>query len=187
MSERGQGRSLKTVGIVAAVVAVGVVGAGIATRSQSEKKLAGWTSAQATPTVAVIHPKAAGSSTALTLPATLQALNTAPIYARTSGYVRKWYVDIGDSVRAGQTLAVLDAPEVDQQLAAAQADLQTAQANQQLAASTATRWRNMLSKDAVSKQETDEKIGDLAAKSAIANAASREPSAASVVRRTCRR
>ena len=171
MSERGQGRSLKTVGIVAAVVAVGVVGAGIATRSQSEKKLAGWTSAQATPTVAVIHPKAAGSSTALTLPATLQALNTAPIYARTSGYVRKWYVDIGDSVRAGQTLAVLDAPEVDQQLAAAQADLQTAQANQQLAASTATRWRNMLSKDAVSKQETDEKIGDLAAKVAVTNAA----------------
>ncbi|WP_010215403.1 efflux RND transporter periplasmic adaptor subunit [Sphingomonas sp. PAMC 26621] len=171
MSERGQGRSLKTVGIVAAVVAVGVVGFGIANRSHSEQKLAGWTQAQATPTVTVIHPKAAGSAAALTLPANLQARNSAPIFARTSGYVRKWYVDIGDSVRAGQTLAVLDAPEVDQQLAAAQADLETAKANQMLAASTATRWRNMLSKDAVSKQETDEKIGDLAAKTALANAA----------------
>jgi RND family efflux transporter MFP subunit len=171
MSERGQGRSLKTVGIVAAVVAVGVVGFGIANRSHSEQQLAGWTKAQATPTVTVIHPKAAGSAAALTLPANLQALKSAPIFARTSGYVRKWYVDIGDSVRAGQTLAVLDAPEVDQQLAAAQADLETAKANQMLAASTATRWRNMLSKDAVSKQETDEKIGDLAAKTAVANAA----------------
>lgn len=171
MSERGEGRSLKWVGIGAVVVAVGVVGAGIATRSHSEQRLAGWTAAQATPTVSVIHPKVAGSGSALTLPANLQALNSAPIFARTSGYVRKWYVDIGDNVRAGQTLAVLDAPEVDQQLLAARADLETARANQQLAASTATRWRNMLSKDAVSKQETDEKVGDLAAKTAVANAA----------------
>ncbi len=164
-------RSLRTAGIAAAVIAVGVVGAGIATRSHTERKLADRTAAQSTPTVAVIRPKPAEATGALTLPATLQALNSAPIFARTSGYVRKWYVDIGDPVRAGQTLAVLDAPEIDQQLVAARADLETARANQQLAASTATRWRNMLAKDAVSKQETDEKVGDLAAKTAVANAA----------------
>ena len=164
-------RSLRTAGIAAAVIAVGVVGAGIATRSRTESRLADWTAAQATPTVAVIRPKPAAATGALTLPATLQALNSAPIFARTSGYVRKWYVDIGDPVRAGQTLAVLDAPEIDQQLVAARADLETARANQQLAASTAARWRNMLAKDAVSKQETDEKVGDLAAKTAVANAA----------------
>ena len=117
------------------------------------------------------HAKPSAATTALTLPATLQALQSAPIYARTSGYVRKWYVDIGDPVRPGQLLVVIDAPEVDQQLAAARADLQTARANQQLAATTATRWQTMLGKDAVSKQETDEKVGDLAAKSAVANAA----------------
>ncbi|MBI0476350.1 efflux RND transporter periplasmic adaptor subunit [Sphingomonas sp. MA1305] len=170
-SPKPPSRSLRTVGIAAAVVAVGVVGVGIAARSHTEGRLAAWTEAQSTPTVAVIHAKRAAATAALTLPANLQAINSAPIFARTSGYVRKWYVDIGDPVRAGQTLAVLDAPEVDQQLVAARADLETARANQQLAASTAARWRNMLAKDAVSKQETDEKVGDLAAKTAVTNAA----------------
>lgn len=171
MPEPVAGRSMKTYGVAAAVVALGIVAVGIATRSRSDEQLGRWTAAQATPTVQVIHPKAAKAAAALTLPANLQALNSAPIFARTSGYVRRWYVDIGDSVRAGQTLAVLDAPEVDQQLLAARADLETARANQRLAATTATRWRTMLAKDAVSQQETDEKIGDLAAKTAVANAA----------------
>jgi RND family efflux transporter MFP subunit len=164
--------SLKTVGIVAAVIALVLVAVGIFTRHRSDSQLATWTTAQSTPIVTVIHPKAEGASDALTLPGNVQAYNSAAIYARTTGYIRKWFVDIGDPVRAGQTLAILDAPEVDQQVAAAQADLQTARANRSLAASTATRWRDLLAKDAVSKQETDEKIGDLAAKSAIANAAS---------------
>ncbi len=164
--------SLRTVGIVAVLVALALVAFGILSRRSSDAKLATWTTAQATPIVTVIRPKASGDSDALTLPGAVQALNSAAIYARTTGYIRKWFVDIGDSVRAGQTLAILDAPEVDQQVAAAQADLQTARANRALAASTATRWRDLLAKDAVSKQETDEKIGDLAAKSAIANAAS---------------
>ena len=164
--------SLKTIGMVAAVIALVLVAIGIFTRHRSDSQLATWTTAQETPTVTVIHPKAEGAGDALTLPGNVQAYNSAAIYARTTGYIRKWFVDIGDPVRAGQTLAILDAPEVDQQVAAAQADLQTARANQSLAASTATRWRDLLAKDAVSKQETDEKIGDLAAKSAIANAAS---------------
>ena len=167
----GDGPNLKRAGIIAAVAAVAVVGIGIGTRVHSQAQLATWTHSQSTPTVSVIHAKPSAATTALTLPATLQALQSAPIYARTSGYIRKWYVDIGDPVRPGQLLAVIDAPEVDQQLAAARADLQTARANQQLAATTATRWQTMLGKDAVSKQETDEKVGDLAAKSAVANAA----------------
>ncbi|TPG49065.1 efflux RND transporter periplasmic adaptor subunit [Sphingomonas glacialis] len=170
MSEGGNGR-LKLVGGIAAVVAVGVVGAGIATRVHSEHRLADWTDRQALPNVSVIHATTVAGGDTLQLPAALQALNSAPIYARTTGYVRRWLVDLGDPVRRGQTLAILDAPEVDQQLVAAQADLQTAQANQALAATTATRWRAMLAKDAVSKQETDEKAGDLAAKSALTNAA----------------
>jgi len=171
MSE-GDGRNLKRIGIIGVVAAVAIVGAGIAARSHSETQLATWTSTQAVPTVTVIHAAASKGTGALVLPGQLAALQSAPIYARTSGYIRKWYVDIGDSVRQGQVLAVLDAPEVDQQLAAAQADYQTARANQQLAASTATRWKTMLAKDAVSKQETDEKVGDLAAKTALSNAAS---------------
>ncbi|WP_066807706.1 efflux RND transporter periplasmic adaptor subunit [Sphingomonas asaccharolytica] len=167
----GDGPNLKRTGIIAAVAAIAVVGIGIGTRVHSQAQLATWTHDQSTPTVSVIHAKPSAATTALTLPATLQALQSAPIYARTSGYVRKWFVDIGDPVRPGQLLAVIDAPEVDQQLAAARADLQTARANQQLAATTATRWQTMLGKDAVSKQETDEKVGDLAAKSAVANAA----------------
>jgi RND family efflux transporter MFP subunit len=170
MSEGGNGR-LKLAGGIAAVVAVAIVGAGIATRAHSEHNLSAWTADQAVPSVALIHPQATTSSDALRLPANLQALNSAPIYARTTGYVRRWLVDIGDPVRRGQVLAILDAPDVDQQLIAAQADLQTARANQQLAGTTATRWSTMLAKDAVSAQETDEKRGDLAAKSAVTNAA----------------
>lgn len=171
MSERGNDRSLKVAGIVAAVCALGIAGAGIASRQHNERELAQQTAAASTPIVSVIRPKAASASGDLTLPATLQALNSAPIYARTSGYVRKWFADIGQPVRAGQVLAVLDAPEVDQQLVAAEADLQTARANQQLAATTAVRWKNMLAKDAVSKQETDEKVGDFTAKAAVTRAA----------------
>ncbi|MDB5671514.1 MAG: efflux transporter periplasmic adaptor subunit [Alphaproteobacteria bacterium] len=172
MSERGDSRTLKIGGAVAAVAAIALVAVGIAARRNSEHQLASWTAAQATPTVTLIRPRTGTSGGALTLPAKLQAYNSAPIYARTSGYVRRWYVDIGDYVHTGQTLAVLDAPELDQQLLAARAELQTARANQRLAATTAARWQAMLAKDAVSKQETDEKIGDLAAKSAVSNAAS---------------
>ncbi|MGN8001282.1 efflux RND transporter periplasmic adaptor subunit [Sphingomonas sp. 22176] len=170
MSENGNGR-LKIVAAVAGFVAIGAVATGIVTRANSERSLTTWTAEQAVPSVSVIHPTLAAASDALRLPANLQALNSAPIYARTTGYVRRWLVDLGDPVRRGQVLAILDAPDVEQQLAAARADLQTARANQQLAQTTATRWSAMLAKDAVSKQEADEKQGDLAAKSALTNAA----------------
>lgn len=161
----------RIVAIALAVAAVAAAGIGIAARSRSEQRLTQWTEAQAVPTVSVIAPKVDGGDAMLTLPANLRAFNTAPIYARTNGYVGRWLVDIGDKVARGQLLATLEAPELEQQLAAARADLKTAEANERLARTTAERWRAMLAKDAVSRQETDEKQGDLAARSAIADAA----------------
>ncbi|EQB32778.1 efflux RND transporter periplasmic adaptor subunit [Sphingobium ummariense] len=164
-------RTLKRVGIGAAVVALAIVGAGVATRISATNELRSTAAEAAVPTVAVVNPKAEGDGNALVLPGTVQAYNSAAIFARTNGYVRSWLADIGDRVRADQPLAILDAPDVDQQLAAAQADYQTALANQRLAATTATRWQALLAQDAVSRQEADEKAGDLAARSALSNAA----------------
>jgi RND family efflux transporter MFP subunit len=164
-------RTLKRVGIGAALVALVIVATGTASRIHAVNELRETAADAAIATVAVVSPKAAGEGGALVLPGNIQAYNSAAIYARTNGYVRHWLVDIGDHVQAGQTLATLDAPEVDQQLAQAQADYETALANQRLAATTARRWSSMLSQDAVSRQETDEKSGDLAAKSALSNAA----------------
>jgi len=163
-------RSLKRVGVAAAVVAIAAVAWGIHARHHSDAELADWTKAQSVPTVAVVKPQSEAGTGALVLPGNVQALNSAPIYARTNGYVRKWFVDIGSPVKPGQLLALIDAPEVDQQLAQARADLQTAHANEALARTTATRWSTLLAKDAVSKQEADEKQGDLAAKAALSNA-----------------
>jgi RND family efflux transporter MFP subunit len=163
-------RTLRRVGIGAAAVALLIVVVGTATRVHSVDQLRATSAQAAVPTVSVLTPTADGDGGSLVLPGNIQAYNSAPIYARTNGYVRRWLVDIGDHVRAGQTLAVLDAPEVDQQLAQARADYQTALANQHLAATTAARWHTMLAQDAVSRQEADEKSGDLAAKSALSNA-----------------
>ncbi|MFT3977357.1 MAG: efflux RND transporter periplasmic adaptor subunit [Sphingomonas bacterium] len=163
--------TLKRVGLLAAVAAVAIAATGIVTRSHNAHGLKEVAADAAVPTVSVVRPRPGGASDVLVLPGNVQALNSAAIYARTNGYVRKWLADIGDHVRAGQPLAILDAPEVDQQLAQASADYQTALANQKLAATTAQRWSTMLSKDAVSRQEADEKAGDLAAKTALANAA----------------
>ncbi|TCM19671.1 RND family efflux transporter MFP subunit [Novosphingobium sp. PhB165] len=164
-------RTLKRIGIGAALVALAVVGIGTATRFQARKELETVAADAALPTVSVVVPQTAAGQGGLVLPGTAQAWNSAAIYARTNGYVRKWLADIGDRVGAGQPLAVLDAPEIDQQLAQAKADYQTALANQRLAATTSKRWSAMLGKDAVSQQEADEKAGDLAAKTALANAA----------------
>jgi RND family efflux transporter MFP subunit len=107
----------------------------------------------------------------LSLPGAVQAFQTAQIYARVSGYLKTWRQDIGSQVKAGQVLASIDAPELDQQLEQAKADLVTAQANQRLAALTAKRWSALLSSEAVSQQAVDEKVGDEAAKTAVVAAA----------------
>lgn len=121
----------------------------------------------AIPTVAVIHPSLESSDEDLVLPGTLQAYVESPIYARTSGYLKKWYHDIGTRVRQGELLADIETPEIDQELSQARADLATAQANANLSQITAARYEELIKTDGVSKQEVDNATGDLAAKKAI--------------------
>jgi RND family efflux transporter MFP subunit len=106
------------------------------------------------------------------LPGTVQAFIEAPVYARTSGYLKAWYTDIGTQVTKGQLLAEIEAPEVDQQLSQAAADLATARATESLSNSTNARWKGLLATDSVSKQDAEEKAGDAAAKKAAADSAS---------------
>jgi RND family efflux transporter MFP subunit len=162
-------RTLKRWGIGTAIAALAVAAIGIGSRINSEHGLRTTAEEAAIPVVTAVSPTRAESS-ALVLPGTIDAYNSAAIFARTNGYVRRWLVDIGQQVRAGQTLALLDAPDLDQQLAQARADYQSALANQHLAEITARRWTTLLAQDAVSRQESDEKTGDLAAKRALSNA-----------------
>jgi RND family efflux transporter MFP subunit len=143
---------------------------GIRARTAAAKTLARDTRAMAIPTVNVISPKIGAPAEEITLPGNTQAFTDTPIYARTNGYIKAWYADIGARVKAGQLLATIETPEIDQQLQQALADLATAQANYELAKSTAARWEFLLKTDSVSKQETDEKIGDLNAKKATVDA-----------------
>lgn len=160
-------RRLKMVGAVALGVAAVVVTLGVIARVSADQKVGAWTNAQAIPTVKVISLNTALGPQTLALPGTVQAFNTSPIYARVSGYLRQWYVDIGARVKAGQILAVIDTPDLDQQLIQAKADLQMTIANQRLSATTARRWAGLLAQDAVSQQDADIKNGDLAAKTAM--------------------
>jgi RND family efflux transporter MFP subunit len=135
-------------------------------RRAQYQALAKETESLAIPTVAVIHPAAEASQEDLVLPGTLQAYVESPIYARTNGYLQKWYHDIGSRVQKGNLLADIDTPEVDQQLSQARADLSTAKANAHLSEITATRYAELIKTDGVSKQEVDNAVGDLEAKKA---------------------
>ena len=149
------------------VVVLVVAGAVLLVQRQSQyKALASNTEALSVPTVAVFHAAAQPGDEQLVLPGTLQAYVESPIYARTNGYLRKWYRDIGSRVSKGEILAEIDTPEVDQQLSQARADLGTAQANAHLSEITSTRYAELLKTDGVSKQEVDNAAGDLAAKRA---------------------
>jgi len=165
-------RRLKLAATVAAGAAVVIVGVGAFSRVLAHQDVKAWSEAQAIPTVSLASLRGGGDDGGgLLLPGEVQAFAAAPIHARVSGYLKRWYVDIGAQVKAGQLLAEIDTPDLDQQLAQARADLATARANEQLAATTAKRWQGLLSDDAVSHQEADEKNGDLAARSALANSA----------------
>ncbi|HEY3597160.1 MAG TPA: efflux RND transporter periplasmic adaptor subunit [Paraburkholderia sp.] len=164
-------RRLVTAGIVGVVVVVVVVVSGLAVRAADSRKLRTWTDAQAVPTVSVIQPVASATGPTLTLPSQLQAYSRAPIFARVSGYLKSWNVDIGGRVKAGELLAVIETPEIDQQLVQAKADLATARANSALAETTAKRWQAMLGTDAVAQQDVDTRNGDYAAKKALVDAA----------------
>ncbi|MDN7855632.1 efflux RND transporter periplasmic adaptor subunit [Burkholderia cepacia] len=159
--------NLKLVATIAALVAAGIVTAGVAGRAHAKQEMTRWSAEQAVPTVVAYTPTTGGDGAALVLPGHLSAFESAPIHAQVSGYLHAWYTDIGAHVKSGELLGLIDTPELDQQLQQARADLQSSLANEKLAASTAARWTRMLAQDSVSQQETDEKTSDLAAKQAI--------------------
>src|SRR5580700_67239 len=156
---------------IALAIAIGLAVWGIVSRVSARNALSRQTATAAVATVVTVKPTVAPGSEALVLPGSVQANYEAPIYARTNGYLRAWYTDIGTPVKKGQLLAEIDSPEVDQQLSQAQADLATAQANYLLAKSTDVRWQGLLATESVSKQDAEQRSGDAAAKKAAVESA----------------
>lgn len=153
--------------LIFGMIALVILGAFTLVQHRSQyQALAEETEARAIPTVAVIHPTSEASQEDLVLPGTMQAYVESPIYARTNGYLKNWYHDIGSRVPKGELLADIDTPEVDQQLSQSRADLNTAEANANLSRITATRYQDLIKTDGVSKQEVDNAVGDLEAKAA---------------------
>lgn len=170
-SPRASVHILKVSGVIGAVVAVALVVIGLTTRANQNDKLKQWTREQAILNVNVVTPGGEGSLSTLDLPGRFEAFSHAPIYARVNGYLKNWKVDIGAQVKAGQLLGEIETPDLDQQLLQAQANLDSTQANVELAATTAKRWQAMLKTDAVSKQEVDDRTSDLSAKESAVKAA----------------
>jgi RND family efflux transporter MFP subunit len=164
-------RGLRLTGAIAAIVAVVIVAYGVMTRASENARLHDWTEAQALPTVAVVTPGSGANTSGLELPGRIEAFTRAPIYARVSGYLKSWKYDIGAKVKAGDLLAEIETPDLDQQLSQARADLSTAQANAALAQTTAKRWQSLAASGAVARQDIDEKTGDYTAKQAMVKAA----------------
>lgn len=162
-------RFLVTTGIAAAAIATVVAGAGFVSRASIAHGNARWSQAQSVPTVtlAKLQPE---QDSSIELPGTVQPFQKAQIYARVSGYLHGWNADIGTPVRSGQTLATIDTPDLDQQLAQAKGDLEVARANAKLADLTAQRWTALQKTGAVSQQVIDEKLGASAADRAVVDA-----------------
>ena len=159
------------IAVLAFVVVAIVVISGIVPRVRARSTLRNETNQLAVPAVIVAQPKKSAPGQEVILPANVQAFRDAPIYARTNGYLKRWYVDIGARVKSGQLLAEIDTPEVDQQLHQARADLGTAEANMHLSEITASRYQGLLKSDSVSQQDADNATGDFAAKKAIVQSA----------------
>jgi len=155
--------------VIAAIIAVVIV-LGILSRASDEKKLTTTTHAASVPIVNATHPSVARLSPEISLPGNAQAYVDTPIYSRTDGYLKSWYFDIGAHVRKGQLLAVIETPELDQQLQVAEAQLKSSQANLNLANITSERYQNLLKTNSISKQQTDQAVSDAAAKEAAVEA-----------------
>jgi RND family efflux transporter MFP subunit len=164
-------RRLKGAGLVAGGVLCAVLVIGSYTRFVQADALKTWTGEAEIPTVALVSPKGGGNGQPLVLPGNLQAYYDARLYARVPGYVHAWYRDIGARVKKGDVLALIDTPELDQQIAQARADLGAAVSAKKLSATTAERWNSLLPLDAVSKQDVEDKNQDLAGKTGAATAA----------------
>jgi membrane fusion protein (multidrug efflux system) len=162
-------RKLGISAVVAGVAAVLVVVTGIRAREDSSARLREWTDDQAIPTVAVVLPDARVLNATLDLPGRLEAYYRAPIFARVSGYLKGWNADIGAKVKAGQVLAEIEAPDLDQQLLQARADLASQEASAKLSEATLTRRKSLIASNFVSMQEIDERSADLSNKKAAVN------------------
>src|SRR3984957_13857405 len=161
---------LTPVAIVAAVTIVLAI-IGIVRREHASTVLAKYTDAASAPPVSVVQPVLQQSAQEIVLPGNIQAYTLAPIYARTTGYVKAWYHDIGSHVKQGDLLAVIETPELDQQLAQARADLATAQSGAALAKTTAGRYQDLIGKNAVSQQDTDNAVSQEKSTTTQVNAA----------------
>jgi RND family efflux transporter MFP subunit len=153
-------RALRRLRLVAGAVvflAIAVAAYGLSSRAAQNSRLHDLTEAEAVPVVAIVAPSDAQNHVGLVLPGRLEAYIRAPIYARVPGYLKSWKHDIGSKVKAGDVLAEIDAPDLDQQLTQARADLSVAQANAQLAQISAERWQSLASTDAVAKQDVDQR------------------------------
>ena len=166
-SPQGGSKKQWVVAVVAFLIVAAVVISGIVPRVRARATLRNETNHLAVPTVIVAKPKGSTPGQEVILPANVQAFRDAPIYARTNGYLKRWYADIGAHVKAGQLLAEIETPEVDQQLHQARADVSTAEANTHLSEITSSRYEGLLKSDSVSQQDVDNAKGDYAAKRAI--------------------
>ena len=164
-------QKIRRYALIALIVAIGLGVWGEVSRVLARSSLGKETAESAMPTVATVTAERSSLGEELVLPGAVQAFIEAPIYARTSGYLKSWYTDIGTPVTKNQLLAEIETPEVDQQLSQARADLATARANETLSNSTNVRWQGLLSTESVSKQDAEEKSGDAAAKKAAAESA----------------
>lgn len=149
----------------------GIVASGIIPRLRARQALRRQTDLAAEPSVTVVRPQRGAPAEEVVLPGNIQAFIDAPLYARTSGYLKRWYFDIGAHVKAGQLLAEIESPEVDQQLQQARADLTTAQANLKLAQITASRYSGLFQTDSVAKQDVDNAVQDAAARASTVKSA----------------
>ncbi|MDR5771549.1 MULTISPECIES: efflux RND transporter periplasmic adaptor subunit [unclassified Caballeronia] len=174
MNEQSNERSTRKRGrmwlVIALVVVVLLVAQGIWSRHSAHAELERDAGEHSVQTVEIIKPTRMKPTQDLVLAGDIRAFSDAPIFARTNGYLKRWTADIGTKVRKGQLLAEIDAPEINDQLRQARADAQTARANYLLAKTTADRWVQMAKNNSVSRQETDEKTGDMLAKEAAFNA-----------------
>ncbi len=170
--DKRMARNIRRYSLLLLVTALALAAWGEISRVMAHDALRKEAARDAVPTVVTVTANRTSLGEDLVLPGTVQAFVEAPIYARTSGYLKTWYTDIGTPVKKGQLLAQIETPEVDQQYAQAQADLETARANESLSNSTNKRWQGLLSTESVSQQDADEKAGDAAAKkAALASAA----------------
>lgn len=155
---------------VAVVVFSVVIYSGLRARAAADVNLKHVTEQAAIPLVNVVYPTSVDPDEEIVLPGNTQAFTDAPIYARTNGYLKRWYCDIGAQVKQGELLAEIETPEIDQQLQQARADLKIAQANLELAKTTAARWQFLLKTDSVSQQETDQAVSNFNAQKATVEA-----------------